>query len=36
VETSEVPRLHGVGRYTDTLRRTPDGWRLARRAITLG
>ena len=35
-DTTTTPRLQGFGRYTDTLRRTADGWRLARREITLG
>lgn len=33
---SPNPRLQGFGRYTDTLRRTSGGWRLARREIALG
>ena len=36
VDTATAPRLQGFGRYTDTLRRTSDGWRLARREITVG
>ena len=33
---SAAPRLQGLGRYRDTVRRTGAGWRLARREITLG
>jgi ketosteroid isomerase-like protein len=35
-DTSTAPRVQAVGRYEDTLRRTPDGWRLARREISAG
>jgi uncharacterized protein (TIGR02246 family) len=35
-DTTAAPRVQAVGRYRDTLRRTPDGWRLARREITAG
>ena len=35
-DTSTAPRLQAVGRYRDTLRRTPAGWRLARREISAG
>jgi len=31
----ETSALSNMGRYDDELRRTPDGWRLARRNITL-
>jgi 3-phenylpropionate/cinnamic acid dioxygenase small subunit len=34
--TSTEPTVTNVGRYRDELRRTPDGWRLARRTITFG
>ena len=30
------PRLRGVGRYHDTFRRTPAGWKLVRRQIVPG
>jgi SnoaL-like domain len=30
------PRLRGVGCYRDTFRRTPSGWKLARRQIIPG
>jgi uncharacterized protein (TIGR02246 family) len=30
------PTLRLVGTYTDTLVRTPDGWRVARREIVIG
>lgn len=36
VDTTGAPRVQAVGRYRDTLRRTPAGWRLARREITAG
>ena len=35
-DASTAPRIQAVGRYTDTLRRTPSGWRLARREISAG
>jgi uncharacterized protein (TIGR02246 family) len=35
-DTSTTPRVQAVGRYRDTLRRTPAGWRLARREISAG
>jgi ketosteroid isomerase-like protein len=35
-DTTSAPRVQAVGRYRDTLRRTPEGWRLARREITAG
>jgi ketosteroid isomerase-like protein len=34
--TTTAPTITNVGRYLDELRRTPDGWRLARRTITFG
>lgn len=36
VDTDTVPRVTLMGHYHDTLRRTPDGWRMARREITFG
>lgn len=36
VETDQVPRLTLVGTYRDTLRRTEEGWRMARREISFG
>lgn len=36
VETDTAPRVQLVGHYHDTLRRTPEGWLMARREITLG
>ena len=35
-DTATAPRVQAVGRYHDTLRRTQDGWRLARREISAG
>lgn len=35
-DTSTEPVIRNAGRYVDTLRRTNDGWKLARRAITFG
>ena len=35
-DTTTSPRVQAAGRYRDTLRRTPDGWRLARREISAG
>jgi uncharacterized protein (TIGR02246 family) len=35
-DTTSAPRVQAAGRYRDTLRRTADGWRLARREITAG
>jgi 3-phenylpropionate/cinnamic acid dioxygenase small subunit len=34
--TSTAPTVKSMGRYEDTLRRTTDGWKLARRTITFG
>lgn len=34
--TSTAPTITNVGRYEDRLRRTPDGWKLARRSIRFG
>ncbi|MCW2889289.1 MAG: hypothetical protein QOE54_2917 [Streptosporangiaceae bacterium] len=36
VETATAPALRSMGHYRDTFRRTPHGWRLARRQITNG
>lgn len=36
VETNEVPRLTLMGHYRDTLRRTDEGWRMARREVSFG
>lgn len=36
VETDQVPRMTLMGHYRDTVRRTSDGWRMARREITFG
>lgn len=35
-DTTTTPRLLSVGHYEDVFRRTPEGWRLARRRIVLG
>jgi 3-phenylpropionate/cinnamic acid dioxygenase small subunit len=35
-ETSTSPRILTFGRYRDTVCRTADGWRVARREIVLG
>ena len=34
--TSTTPVALSMGRYVDSLRRTADGWKLARRTITFG
>jgi len=36
VETNVAPRVTLVGHYHDTLRRTSEGWKMARREITFG
>jgi uncharacterized protein (TIGR02246 family) len=36
VDTTSAPTLKLCGAYHDTLRRTPAGWKLARRDITFG
>jgi uncharacterized protein (TIGR02246 family) len=36
VETDTAPRLQLMGTYRDTLRRTSDGWRMARREVSYG
>jgi 3-phenylpropionate/cinnamic acid dioxygenase small subunit len=35
-DTGTAPRVQSIGHYRDTFSRTPQGWRLARRQITLG
>jgi 3-phenylpropionate/cinnamic acid dioxygenase small subunit len=35
-DTTTAPVVRSAGRYVDTLRRTPGGWKLARRTITFG
>jgi uncharacterized protein (TIGR02246 family) len=35
-ETTTAPVIRNMGRYRDELRRTADGWRLARRSISFG
>lgn len=35
-DTTTTPRLLSIGQYDDVFRRTPDGWKLARRRIVLG
>jgi uncharacterized protein (TIGR02246 family) len=32
----KAPHLQSVGHYEDSLRRTPSGWKVARRRITVG
>jgi len=36
VETNVAPKVTLVGHYHDTLQRTPEGWKMARREITFG
>ena len=36
VETDAAPRLQLMGTYRDTLRRTADGWLMARREVSYG
>jgi 3-phenylpropionate/cinnamic acid dioxygenase small subunit len=36
VNTATVPVLRSMGHYRDVFRRTPRGWRLARRKVTGG
>ena len=36
VETNVAPRVTLVGHYHDTLKRTKDGWKMARRVINFG
>lgn len=35
-DTAAAPAIRNMGRYRDELRRTPDGWKLARRSISFG
>jgi len=35
-DTATAPALRVMGHYLDTFRRTPQGWLLARREITVG
>jgi ketosteroid isomerase-like protein len=35
-DTATAPAIRNMGRYRDELRRTPDGWKLARRSISFG
>jgi 3-phenylpropionate/cinnamic acid dioxygenase small subunit len=35
-DTTTTPTLRAMGHYHDTLRRQDDGWRIARRQITIG
>jgi 3-phenylpropionate/cinnamic acid dioxygenase small subunit len=34
--TTSAPAVQLMGHYHDTMRRTPDGWKLARREISFG
>jgi hypothetical protein len=34
--TDSEPKIEDVGTYTDTLRRTPEGWKLSSRKVTQG
>ena len=36
VETNVAPRVTLVGHYHDTIQRTSEGWKMARREITFG
>lgn len=36
VDTDSEPRMRGTGRYYNEMRRTPAGWKLARRDIVPG
>ncbi len=36
VDTADTPCVLSVGQYDDEFRRTADGWKLARRRITVG
>lgn len=36
VETDVVPRMTLMGSYRDTVRRTSEGWRMARREVSFG
>ena len=35
-DTTTAPTVRLMGHYHDTFRREPDGWKIARRQITLG
>jgi len=35
-DTATDPVLRGVGQYHDTIRRTPEGWKVARRTVVTG
>ena len=35
-DTAADPVLRGVGQYHDTIRRTPEGWKVARRTVVTG
>lgn len=35
-DTATAPVIRNMGRYRDELRRTSDGWKLARRSISFG
>jgi 3-phenylpropionate/cinnamic acid dioxygenase small subunit len=34
--TAAAPTVQSMGQYHDEFRRTPDGWKLARRAVSFG
>lgn len=34
--TAGPPALSGIGQYHDTLHRTPEGWKVARRTVIIG
>lgn len=34
--TATNPTLSGIGQYRDTVRRTPEGWKLAHRTVMTG
>ncbi|HSA52239.1 MAG TPA: nuclear transport factor 2 family protein [Yinghuangia sp.] len=36
VDTTTSPTLRLMGAYRDTFRRTPDGWQLSERLVTVG
>ena len=35
-DTATAPEIRNLGRYRDELRRTDEGWKLARRSISFG
>ena len=35
-QARDNPKIQDIGTYSDTLRRTPEGWKLATREITQG